>query len=197
MHPRKIAALAAGLALIGTTPIKGAPAENDPIDLQLRTELQALQAAFERNVQAKKAEAVRKYEARREEAIRAKKTDLVNELNAKIAALKSEPAPKPVAAPPPSAVELRVLGNWVLENAQGGAVADMMIEKVGDDLFRLTRDGGGGALAVNGSYKLQGDRLVKVPSPGDAYSDLAWRMTGSRLKLTEGQYKDWTLNRRK
>ncbi|MDQ3621942.1 MAG: hypothetical protein M3463_05560, partial [Verrucomicrobiota bacterium] len=141
--------------------------EIDPIDVQLRTELQQLQASFDRAVQSAKAEAVRKYEAKLTEAERKGKTDSVNELRTRIAALKNEPPPKPIAAPPPTASELRVLGAWVLENAQSSSVAEMVIEKAGDDTFRLKRVGGG-ALAVSGDYKLRGDKLVKVPTPGDA-----------------------------
>ena len=174
-----------------------AGAEPDPIEIQLRTELQQLQSAFERNVQAKKAEAVRKYEAKLAAAERASNIPQVNELRAKIAILKNEPPPKPVAPAPPSAAEQRLLGKWVLENAQDHPIADMLIEKTPEGKFRLARASGGGALAVNGDYELRGDKLVKIKAPGDSYSDLAWRVTGTRLKMIEGQYKDWLLRRAK
>ena len=171
-------------------------AERDPIDIQLRTELQQLQASFDRAVQSKKAEAARKYEAKLIEAERKGATELVNELRAKIAALKNEPPPQPVAAPPRSVSELRILGEWVLENANEKTISNLRIEKVGDDTYQLTRVGGG-ALTVSGDYKLQGDKLVKVKVAGDAYSDLSWRITGTKLRMIEGQYKDWVLRRAK
>lgn len=172
-------------------------AEPDPIEIELRTELQQLQAAFERNVQAKKAEAIRKYEAKIAAAERASNIPEVNELRAKIAALKNEPPPKPVASKPPTATEQRLLGKWVLENAQENPIADMAIEKTAEGKFRLARAGGGGALAVNGEYEVRGDKLVKIKAPGDSYADLAWRISGTRLKMIEGQYKDWQLRRAK
>lgn len=75
-------------------------------------------------------------------------------------------------------------------------MGDMRIEKISDSNFRLKRVGGG-ALAVDGDYTLEGDRLVKVKRVGDAYSDLTWRISGTKLRLTEGQYKDWVLRRSK
>lgn len=193
----KLLRLGAPVAIAICISLPSIAAEPDPIEIELRTELQQLQAAFERNVQAKKADAIRKYEAKLTAAERASNIAQVNELRAKIATLKNEPPPKPVAPKAPSAAEQRLLGKWVLENAQGNPIADMAIDRTPEGKFRLARAGGGGALAVNGEYEVRGDKLIKIKVPGDSYSDLAWRISGTRLKMTEGQYKDWELRRAK
>lgn len=193
----KLLRLAAPIAIAISLFERSVAAEPDPIEVQLRTELQQLQTSFERSVQAKKADAVRKYEAKLAAAERAANIQQVNELRAKIAALKNEPPPKPVAPPPPSAAELRLLGKWVLENAQENTIAEMTIEKTPEGKFRLSRAAGGGALTVNGDYELRGDKLVKAKAAGDNYADLVWRISGTRLKMIEGQYKDWMLRRGK
>lgn len=195
MHLRAFATLLAISAMCARCDVTQA-SEIDEIDLKLRIEIQTLQSAFERNVQSKKAEAVRKYEVRLEEARRAKKTDLVNEIAAKIAALKMEPAPEPLAPPPPSPAQQRVLGKWVLENAKGGTMGEMTIEKIGDEVYKLTRVGGG-AFAINGTYRIEADKFVKIAQPGQPHVDMEWRITGTRLRLSGGQYKDWILRRPK
>lgn len=171
-------------------------ADPDPIEAQLRAELRELQTNYDRAIQAKRAEAIRKYEAQLAAAERENRRDLITQLRAKIVALKNEAAGKPAPALPSNPSELRVVGAWVLENAQGRSVADMQIEKLPDNSFKLTRLGGG-ALAVDGKYTLQGDRLVRMKAAGDPNSDLVWRLSGTKIKLIEGQYKDWVLRRDK
>lgn len=92
-------------------------------------------------------------------------------------------------------VEEKILGDWLLENAKGTAIAPMQMKRNDKGNFELVRIGGG-ALVVCGEYKLEGTKLIKVPKPNDAYWDMTWQYASGRLKLKKGDYKDWELNKK-
>jgi hypothetical protein len=185
------------ILLMGTI---GHAEEIDPIATQLESELRRLKDSYDRAVAAKKKEAITKYEWQLRRAMQRGDLPAANRFQAKISSLRDEalpPAADGAATEDLTDFESNILGEWILENAHGKTMSLMEIEKSDEDVYKLTRLGGG-PFAVCGEYKVENmRRLVKVRKPNDAFWDLTWHYSNGKLKLKKGQYKNWIMRRAK
>jgi hypothetical protein len=171
-------------------------------DNSYRNEFKELQEKHEKDLAAAVEPINRRYQGELQQFLKkaTQAGDLETALKVKEALQIPAPAEKVsvgAGEPVPSDLEARVLGDWILENAQGKVLYPVQIERQEAGVVRLTRSGG--SMAFFGIYKLEGNNLVKQPRPGDPNPDMTWHYAGGHLKLKVGPksfYNDWVLKKK-